>query len=42
MKKFVIIYGATTQIGLTFARYFALKGFNLVLIDEQDNKLATL
>ncbi len=38
-RKYVLIYGAANQIGSAFARYFAMKGFNLVLIDESEEKL---
>ena len=41
-KAFVVIYGAANQIGSAFARYFALRGYNLLLIDEQEDKLVTL
>ena len=33
-KKYAVIYGAANQIGSAFARYFAIRGYNLVIIDE--------
>ena len=41
-KKYAVIYGAANQIGSAYARYFALRGFNLVIIDESEEKLNTL
>ena len=40
--SYVIIAGATNRIGVQYAEAFAMRGFNLVLIDADAQKLDTL
>lgn len=41
-RKYAIVYGAGNSVGFTFAKFFALKGFNLILIDDSEHKLMIL
>ena len=42
MKKIVLITGASSGIGLEFARIFAREGYSLVLVARSIDKLETL
>ena len=41
-KKYVVITGASSGIGMEFARRFARKGYPLVLIARREERLRSL
>jgi uncharacterized protein len=42
MNNYVLITGASSGIGLSFAKIFAKNGYNLILVARNKNKLASL